>query len=674
MSSKKSSPKPRVQVDDFARFRLPRSLALTPDGKLLAYTLEWCDLEKKKYFANLHVLDTETITARQWTRGEHVDRAPVWSADGRKLAFLRRDKGLDRIFIVTREGGAPEEVFHSLGNFASLQWAEDDAALIVKFRKADPDPEAEKAVAEGNEPKRETPAVRKITRLFHKMDGDGYLPEERWHLYRLDLKSKAFTALTKGKADIECYHVSQSGWHVAYVTNVHRDPDQHPFHSSVFAINLRTRKHYHFDVPLGEKVALAVSPNGRYVVYLGHHDLHGGWGVEIYHPHLLDLQTGRMRDLTPRFDRQAGDEMVGDLGYGLAVPPLFWSADSRHVFYQVSDEGDTYLVRASLKPGKPDRVWQAHGQVPVFAVRGKALALIHRDFMTTADIHFCSDNTARKLSFVKVAESTPEYFPSRQLGKTREIRFRAGDGTRLHGWLVTPPDFSPRKKYPAILEVHGGPRTQYGRMYFHEMQYLAAQGFVVFYTNPRGSSGYGRDFAAAITNAWGTDDFNDIMAAADYLETLPFVDKKRIGITGGSYGGYMTNYAIGRTHRFRAAVTQRSVVNMRTFLGTSDIGHHDNYEFGGHYWENPKGYEAMSPLTYAGNIRTPLLIIHSENDLRCAIEQAEQLFGRLKVMGKAPVEFWRFPEESHGLSRDGRPDRRIIRLEGIANWFKQWMK
>ncbi|MBU1984214.1 S9 family peptidase, partial [bacterium] len=415
-------------------------------------------------------------------------------------------------------------------------------------------------------------------------------------------------------------------------------------------------------------------PNGRYLVYLGHHNLRGGWGVETFHPHLLDLKTGKRRDLTPHFDRQAGDETLGDLGYGLAVPPVFWSADSRHLFYQVTDEGDTYLVRASIKPGDPERIWPARGQVPTFTVRGKGLALIHRDFTTTADVHFCADNTARRLSFVKLAESTPEYFPSRILGKTKEIRFRSGDGTRLHGWLVTPPDFKATKKYPAILQVHGGPRCQYGRVYFHEMQYLAAQGFIVFYTNPRGSQGYGRDFAAAITNAWGTDDFNDIMAAADFLEAQPFVDRKRIGITGGSYGGYMTNYAIGRTHRFRAAVTQRSVVNMRTFLGTSDIGHHDFYEFGGHYWENPDGYDAMSPLTYANNVRTPLLIMHNEDDLRCSIEQAEQLFGRLKVLGKAPVEFWRFPEESHSLSRGGRPDRRIARLEGIAAWFKKWMK
>jgi len=243
----------------------------------------------------------------------------------------------------------------------------------------------------------------------------------------------------------------------------------------------------------------------------------------------------------------------------------------------------------------------------------------------------------------------------------------------LQGWLVTPPDFDPNRKYPAILEVHGGPRTQYGRVFFHEMQYLAAQGFVVLMTNPRGSQGYGRDFAAAITAKWGTVDFDDVMAAADWLEAQPFVSRKRISITGGSYGGYMTAYAVGRTRRFRAAVAQRGVMNLATMQGTSDVGWDVEHELGGFYWDNPEGYALMSPITYVHDIRTPLLIIHNEGDLRCSIEQAEQLFSAIKILGRAPVELWRFPEEFHGLSRTGRPDRRVIRLEGIAGWFKKWM-
>ena len=662
----------RVEAKDFALLRHARALALSPEGGLLAFTLSRCDLEKKKYFADLHVLDTRTNRVQQWTRGDYTDRAPVWSPDGTRLAFLRHDQGLDRILIISRDGGEAEEIHREWGSFAQIKWT-DASTLMVKFRRADSDPEVEKAIAEGKEPQVKAPAVRKVTRLFYRLDGEGYLPKERWQLFKLDLKAKRFTRLTRGQADVESFDVSCDGRLAAFVTNVHRDPDKNPYHTQILLLNLRTGKRRELPLPLGPKLAVSFSPNGRYLVYLGHHNMEDAWDVEPVHPQLVDIATGKRRDLTPNYDRQAGDLTIGDLGFGLGSPPLFWSADSRKIFYPISHRGDTYLARVGLRPGQPERVWMPPGVVPLFDVRGKGLALLHLDSECLGELFICADNRALKLSFEKIAHFNRAYLASKRLGAVREVNFKSGDGTKLHGWLILPPGFSPRKKYPAILEVHGGPRMQYGRIFFHEMQYLAAQGFVVFITNPRGSQGYGRDFAAATVAAWGTDDFNDIMAAADWLEAQRFVDKTCVGLTGGSYGGYLTVYTVGRTRRFRAAVAQRGVMNLVTMQSTSDIGFHVRYELGGYHWDNPDGYEKMSPITYAHNIRTPLLILHNEGDFRCQMEQAEQLFSTVKILGKAPVEFWRFPEESHGLSRAGRPDRRIVRLEGIADWFKRWM-
>jgi dipeptidyl aminopeptidase/acylaminoacyl peptidase len=674
VAATKKTAKTHILAKDFAELKLVRALALSPDGKLLAYTLSWCDYEKKKYFSNLHVLNTESGVSRQWTFGEHGDRSPVWSEDGSQLAFLRAEKGTDRIYVISREGGEPREIFRTLGSFNDERWAERDRALIAKFRKADPNPDAEKALAEGKDPELKAPAVRKISRLFYRLDGDGFLPQERWQLYRLDLDSKDFAPLTHGQTDVESWTLAPDGETAAYVTNVHRDPDTHPFHMQIFLLNLKTGQKRPLNVPLGEKDALAFSPNGKYLVYMGHHNLKDAWGVEQLHPWLVDLKTGKSRNLTPGFDRQPGDLTLGDTGYGLGVPFVQWSADSRRIYYQVSHEGDTVLARIGLQPGTPEKVWDLQGQAALFHITGKALALLHLDFETIGEIQFCADNTAVHPAFEKLITFNEEFLASRKLGKVREVHLKSTDDARVQGWVITPPDFRPNKKYPAILEVHGGPRLQYGRVFFHELQYLAAQGYVVMFTNPRGSQGYGKDFAGCTVAAWGTCDYEDIMAAADWLEAQPYVDRKRIGITGGSYGGYMTNLCVGRSNRFRAAVTQRSVVDLAAFAGTSDIGFQDSYEFGGHSWDNPEGYAFMSPITYADNIRTPLLIMHNEGDLRCAIEQAEQLYARIKLRGKAPVEFWRFPEEFHGMSRGGRPDRRVIRLEGIHEWFKKWMR
>jgi dipeptidyl aminopeptidase/acylaminoacyl peptidase len=662
-----------VQSNDFAALKLPRALAVSPDGRLIVYTLSWCDEGKKKYFANLHAFDLAANQSRQWTFGEHSDRNPVWSPDGTRLAFLRSDKGADGIYLLARSGGEPECVYKARGGFAQIKWA-GEHTLIVKFRPADPDAEADKTIAEGKEPKAAEPPVRKIKRLYYRLDGDGYLPQERWQLFKFDLSAKKLVQLTRGLADVGDFDVSRDGRFAAYITNIHRDPDLNLFHMQILLLNLQTGKAKPLRVPLGEKDALAISPNGKYLVYIGHHNMQDAWGVETIHPHFVDLRTGRSRNLTPRVDRFAADLTLGDLGFGLGSPALFWSADSRKIYYQFSDEGDTILVRCGLRAGEPERVWDAHGQVAAVQSTGKAFALVHTDFETLGEIQFCADNTAAHPAFRKLITFNRDYFAARELGAVKEVHFKSGDGWPLQGWVFLPPRFSPRKKYPAILEVHGGPRLQYGRVFFHEMHYLAAQGFVVFMTNPRGSQGYGEAHAAATVAAWGTDDFNDIMAAADWLEAQRFVDKKRIGITGGSYGGYMTGLVVGRTRRFRAAVAARGVMDLRTMFGTSDLGWDVKYEFAGYPWQNPRGYEVMSPISYAQNVRTPLLILHNEGDQRCSIEQAEQFFMHIKIRAKTPVEFWRFPEESHGLSRGGRPDRRVIRLEGIAGWFKKWMR
>lgn len=261
----------------------------------------------------------------------------------------------------------------------------------------------------------------------------------------------------------------------------------------------------------------------------------------------------------------------------------------------------------------------------------------------------------------------------RVLAKTRQFMIPSFDGTEVQAFVAYPPGFQQGKKYPAIVMIHGGPRAQYGFSFFHEFQYLAGLGYVVLYSNPRGGQGRGETWAESIVASWGDLDFQDIMAVTDWLEAQPYIDAKRIGVGGGSYGGFMTNWIVGHTHRFAAAITMRSVVDLSSFVGSSDIGYALRKEFRAWPWEDPELYRSRSPLTYAEKIRTPLLILHNEADLRCHIEQAEQLFVKMKVLGKK-VAFVRFPDEPHGLSRHGRPDRRLARLSWIAKWFGLYLR
>jgi dipeptidyl aminopeptidase/acylaminoacyl peptidase len=273
----------------------------------------------------------------------------------------------------------------------------------------------------------------------------------------------------------------------------------------------------------------------------------------------------------------------------------------------------------------------------------------------------------------RLTQFNHDWLRSIELGQVETHWIKGPDGDDLQGWVLKPPGFDPEAKYPSILEIHGGPLTQYGSMFMHEFYYLASQGFVVHFCNPRGGRGYGEAHAKAIWGGWGTVDYDDVMAWTDFVAGQPYIDPGRMGVTGGSYGGYMTLWIIGHTQRFRAAVSQRCVSNLISMWGSSDF----NYIFqealqAGAPFEDLQKYWDRSPIKYIGEARTPTLVLHNENDLRCPIEQGEQVYVALKRLG-VESEMVRFPDEFHGLSRTGRTDRRIARLNHILRWFKKYL-
>ncbi len=262
-----------------------------------------------------------------------------------------------------------------------------------------------------------------------------------------------------------------------------------------------------------------------------------------------------------------------------------------------------------------------------------------------------------------------------ELARPEEFSFVGADNWELQGWIMRPTQVGAGEPadVPAVLEIHGGPMSMYGYSFFLEFQLLVAHGYAVVYSNPRGSTGYGRIFSGAVVNDWGGKDYQDILAGLDAAIARGGIDANRLGVAGGSYGGFMTNWAVSHTDRFRAAVTMRSVVDMESFFGTSDIGPRFTIsQLNANPWEGPDRLASFSPLTYVDRITTPLLILHSDEDLRCPIEQAEQLFTALKRRRRV-VELLRFPGESHGMSRSGQPRHRIARLEAIAGWFDRWL-
>lgn len=382
--------------------------------------------------------------------------------------------------------------------------------------------------------------------------------------------------------------------------------------------------------------------------------------THIYH---YNPERGELRKLTAKLDRAAYNSLNCDVRGPQRAELGFKDG---WVYYVATDGPRANLFRVNLK-GKIEKVIGGDRSVESFAI-GDYIAFTAQDAVTPTELYIFRDGKEKKLTDFN------GWIKDYKLSKPEHFKVKASDGVEIDAWIMKPVDFEPGKKYPAVLEIHGGPKTAYGYSFMHEFHVLTTRGFVVIFSNPRGSDGYGEEFAD-IREHYGERDYRDIMEVVDEaIKRFDFIDPERIGVTGGSYGGFMTNWIVGHTNRFKAAVTQRSISNWVSFFGTTDIGYFfAPDQIGGDPWGNLDGYWEKSPLKYAPNVETPLLIIHSTEDYRCWLPEALQFFTALRYLGKT-VELAIFPGENHDLSRGGKPKHRVRRLELIAGWMERWLK
>ncbi len=400
--------------------------------------------------------------------------------------------------------------------------------------------------------------------------------------------------------------------------------------------------------------APAWSPDGKEIAYLGHNYRRRG-SARHQRLWIVPSKGGESRRLAETLDRN----------FASGVEPA-WSKDGASVLFGAADSGDCHIYAVSRAGGEPKLVAGGRRQATSASFANGLVAFAASDPTHPAEISICSEvgRNERRLTSENNA-----WLAEVALASPQEIKAVSADGETVQAWVIRPANTNARSRLPCLLNVHGGPKTQYGNNFFDEFQVYAGAGYAVVYGNPRGSDGNSEDWASVIRGAWGGKDWDDVSAIADAAEALPFVDKARIGVMGGSYGGFMASWAVGHTDRFRAACSERAVNNLYSMVGTSDIGFSFQIEHvGATPYKDPDRFLRMSPIHYVEDIRTPLLILHSENDLRCPMEQAEQLYVALKLL-RRPVEFWRFPEETHEMSRSGKPKHRLKRFAVILGWF-----
>jgi dipeptidyl aminopeptidase/acylaminoacyl peptidase len=705
----------KIVIEDLLKLKFVSDPQMSPDGTRVAFVVKIVNAEKNKYFSHLWMVGTESRTgfqpvqnddapvgssrypaARQFTHGEVNDGSPRWSPDGKQIAFIRTRDKETQIHLIPADGGEARALTKlPQGVIGNLAWSPNGKQLAFTFSQT-PAEWTTDAVEERKKKNLSNPP-RVITKLRYRLDGVGFLGGKS-HVWIADARNGRARQVTDGDFDHHSLCWSPDGKRIAFFSNRSADPDLTPYAVDLWVTNVGTRRARHIlekiPTPKGYKGNTSWSPDGKFIAYTGHVSANDPWIPRNDRVWIVPASgKGAARNLTASLDRTVGNSIICDTREAFAggTAPV-WSADSQRLFFVVSDNGSAHLCSVGVQGGKVEPL--TNGAMDVFGCsadkRVERFALAVAKPTELGELFLFEKNLAvgaqslapvvvrpqagAKTAPLQLSNLTAPFRGSVRVSHPEEVWVKSFDGTKIQGWFLRPPDFDPRKKYPLVFYIHGGPHAMYGNSFFHEFQMLAARGYVVMYTNPRGSMGREEKFAAVIRGDWGNVDYKDLMACADYAARLRYVDNKRMACAGGSYGGYMTNWIIGHTNRFKCAITDRSVVNLVSFAGTSDFPFRDNGYWKGNAWDDTETLVKHSPLTYAAKIKTPLLIIHSEGDLRCPISQAEELYTALKKLGREVV-FVRYPQEtSHGMSRGGPPDLRIHRLKQITAWLEKHLK
>ncbi len=673
-----------ITIEDLYAIQFLSRPRISPDGQRVAFVVTTIDKGKHEYRSSIWVAPTEGGKAMRFTSGTANAHSPCWSPDGRWLAFVtdregeyaskdaqeqkKQGKGKGQIWLIPSDGGEAQQLTFMQHGASNPTWSPDSKRMVFSAAVGPLDEETEEGQT--------FPKVRVIDRLMYRLDGVGYIYERRQHLFLVDLPSGEPKQLTDGDWDDKDPTWSPDGTHIAFASSRAEDRWRFPC-PDVYTFSIENEQAGELRC-LTDGTRSCFSPSwsldGKTIAFLAKPKLRSGNHSELF---IIDALASQAAPhcLTSEFEGGCSDWTNSDMTNEQMMPAPVWSTDCKTLCILAAQRGSTrvYTVDREGAGKQPPTLTPGNMHVLDFSIdqsRSTAAILIENP-THVAEIFVGSipaPGELRKLTnfndalFDELALATPEYMP-----------YTGIDGWPMDGWILKPQNFDASKKYPLIVEIHGGPNTQYGYGFMHEMQMLTAAGYVVLFTNPRGSLGYGRDFALAVRGAWAEKDSLDIMAGVDEVIQKGYIDEQRLGVIGGSYGGFMTSWLIGHTDRFRAAVADRSVIDRFSFFGSSDIGWDftdDDMEVAP--WDDPERYMRMSPITYVKNIHTPVLIIHSESDLRCNIEQSEQLFAALKYMGRE-VLFVRFEGQSHSLSRGGHPKLRQERLRHIRAWFEKYL-
>ncbi len=663
----------KITLEDLLNFKFISSLAISPDGRKLAFVVHEMKKDDNIYNSNIWLYDTVAGSLSQLTSSNR-DSSPIWLDDSRLLFVSWRDEKdrkrkengepLTPFYEIDVEGGEARKLFELPLYVERIKKLNDNTFLFIaeydyrlgEFWKLSVE-EKEKVLKAVKEEK----DYEVLDEIPFWANGVGFTNKKRLRLFRYNIQTQEIAPITDEFSNVEYISDSPDGKTVLYIANFFKDVMK--MSNDLFFYDVEKNEttklthHDHFMYTLAEfvdgKVIFAGSDMERYGI---------NENPKLY---VLDISSQQVKLITPNFDLDIGNSVNSDCRYGRN---RIVKMDGKYLYFVSTQWHDAQLFRLDIS-GNIEQLTFETGSVDGFDVSNGKIFFIGLRNMKLQEIYELVGKQEKQLSQFNEWVQKERY-----ISRPDRFTFNTKDGMTLEGWVMKPFNFELGKKFPTILEIHGGPKTAYGEVFIHEMQLLASEGYVVIYCNPRGSDGRGNEFAD-IRGRYGTIDYEDIMQFVDEaIRRYDFIDKNKIGVTGGSYGGFMTNWIIGHTDRFKAAVSQRSISNWISKFGTTDIGYFfvEDQQLATP-WSDYEKLWWHSPMKYADKVKTPTLFIHSDEDYRCWLVEAIQMFTSLKYHG-VESKLVIFKGENHDLSRTGKPLHRLKRLKEIVEWFDKYLK
>ena len=666
---------------------------VAPDGSRVAFVRVTVNDRKDGYNTAIWTVTTASGETRQLTNGPR-DTQPRWSPDGKFLVFVRAPEIQGRVepaqlFMLAMSGGEPFQFTTLPRGAGGPQWS-PDGKFIAFYNSATPEELAKAQPKDSPQPKPSpsaspTPAeresdVRVINRAVYRANGTGYLdfkhPNQIWVVTAPKTGDEKVTPkqLTRGRYDNGGAFWAKDSSRLYFTSNHTDEPYYEPPSTNIFSVSVNggeATKFVTIDMGVG---GFALSPDGKQLSFVGsvREPVRSYSQPDLW---VMDMTpNAKPRNLTANFDFDIGGGLTGDNvapRAGGGNPPV-WSADARSINMIYVKEGKANVGSFDVSSGRLSDVTAGNQAIVNFRTVPDAskFVLLISTPTRIGDLYWLDKANGQPRQLTRLND---ELFSKLNLTEPEEIWHTSFDGKKIQVWVQKPPDFDPNKKYPLILNIHGGPHAAYGFIFDHEFQWMAAKGYVVLYPNPRGSTSYGQEFGNIIQHNYPGDDYKDLMAGVDELIKRGYIDDKKLAVTGGSGGGLLTNWTIGQTTRFAAAVSQRDIASWTDWWYTADFTLFQPSWFKAPPFEDPEDYRRRSPITYVNKIQTPLMLILGEVDWRTPTGPGGEAMFRALKYRKIPTVMVRFPNESHELSRSGQPWHRVERLQHIMGWFDKWI-